>query len=215
MTRRRPLLQRIYLSILSRRAEHYGRLRVSTTISRRETEKVAIAKVFAALDLLREVSPQQLERMARLVNGITVARLPINLAAWYPDLGAVALDRDFVLDPDTSTARIASLIIHELTHARLEAAGFRQATLAPERSERICYLAERNFIARLPQSHSPQQLAELNQRYFDALPWYFSDASVARRRAEWRSKQPVWRRVAYDALRAARRGISTRLPNER
>jgi hypothetical protein len=145
--------------------------------------------------------------MAHLVNGITVARLPINLAAWYPDLGAVALDRDFVLDPDTSTARIASLLIHELTHARLDAAGFRQATLAPERYERICYLAERNFIARLPQSHSPQQLAELNQRYFDALPWYFSDASVARRMAEWRSKQPVWWRVAYDALRAARRGV--------
>jgi hypothetical protein len=163
-------------------------------------EKVAVSKVCAALDLLYEVSPHQLERVARLLNGLTVTRVPVNLAAWQPDLAVAFFDRDFVLDPGTTPARVASLVIHELTHARLEAAGFRQATLEAERYERICYLAERNFIARLPRSHSQQALAELNQRYIDSLPWYFSESAIARRRADWRARQPTWRRIVYDVL---------------
>jgi hypothetical protein len=174
---------------------------LSTVFLAGEAEKVAITKVTAALELIHDVWPQQLERVRRLLIGVTVARLPVNLGAWYPDLGAAVLDRDFVLDPTIAPERIASLLIHELTHARLEAAGFRQATLPAERYERVCYLAERNFIARLPPSSTRQELEELNQRYLDALPWYFSEDAVARRRAEWRAKQPIWRRIGYDVLR--------------
>ncbi len=85
------------------------------------------------------------------------------------------LDRDFVFAKDTTPERLASVIVHELTHARLGRAGFEYGNMTRVRLERVCVLAERNFIARLPPSAERIRLEVLNGRYFRAGPDYWSE----------------------------------------
>jgi hypothetical protein len=59
------------------------------------------------------------------VHNIAITRLAAALGRWQHNLRAALLDRDFVLASETTPQRIASVIVHELTHARLERAGFR------------------------------------------------------------------------------------------
>jgi hypothetical protein len=128
------------------------------------------------------------------------------LFAWCADrhvhrgVRVALLDRDFVLAGDTTPERLASVIIHEMTHARLERAGVQYVGTNRARSERVCALAERNFIARLPPSAERGRLEKLNAQYLAIRPDFWTDASFAERLATWRKRQPIWRRTVHDLL---------------
>jgi hypothetical protein len=208
-----PLLQRLYHSTGEWHL-HRG-VRVMTTIAADGAAQRALAKVFAALDVLATSAPRQIDRLPSLLHSLAVARLPGALGQWRRDLRVALLDRDFVLDPKTSPEYVASIIVHELTHARLERAGFQVTETTRLRHERICCLAERNFLARLPQTDERRRLESVNLRYLQAPPDFWSPEASALRVAAWRLRQPAWLRLAYDVAEFLRCGHRAALSNER
>jgi hypothetical protein len=199
--RRQPgtWIQRIYLRVQDWR-EHHG-VRVSVTTTDDAVEGAAFAKVFAALDILRDTVPAQLERLPRMMHGLTIARLREAVGAWRSDLGICLLDETFVVKVDTTPHDVASTIVHELTHARLERVGFHYSGLARARCERVCFLAERNFALLLPASEERERLAERTAQYLAMDPDYWSDEQVEARRAA----RPMWERVVYRIGQLTRR----------
>lgn len=193
---------------------HLG-VRVSTTIFDESEANRAIARVFAALDVLHAHAPQQLALILRVVHGLTVTRLAAARGQWRRDVRAALLDRDFVLAPDTTPKGLASVIVHELMHARLERAGFQPDDSNRARIERICCTASRNYIGRLPDDAERQALHRLNDRYLTAPDIFWSDTGEAERIVVWRARQPIWRRILYDLGELARRARGLTPSNDR
>lgn len=193
---------------------HRG-VRVTATILDDALNELALARVFAALDVLHAHCPAQLKRIPILLHSLAVTRLVAALGSWRSDLQAALLDRDFILAPDTTPEMIAAVIVHELTHARLERAGLRTTPETRARCERICCLAERNYIARLPDASERQRLEEWNERYLAAAPEFWSDAAMSARAALWRSELAPWRRIGYDLAGFIRRVCRTALLDKR
>jgi hypothetical protein len=134
------------------------------------------------------------------VHSITVATVVGAAGCWRRDLRAILIDQRFVLASGTTLEDLAALIVHELTHARLERAGFEYVTSARARIERICMLAERNFIARLPASRERERLERRNGRQRSTQTNYWTDAAFAARHAAWKARQPMWRRALLDTV---------------
>src|SRR5260221_14466382 len=67
----------------------------------------------------------------------------------------------------------AAAIIHELTHARLDALGFDYREERRARIERICFRASRRFLERLPASHSRTAVLDEIEEFlsFDSGVW--------------------------------------------
>ena len=178
---------------------HLG-VRLVLPMLRSAVKDKLLSKLLAALDVLQAVSPQQLERLPKMVHSIAVAPARGAAACWRRDLRAILIDPEFVLGPTVTPELLASVIIHELTHARLERAGFEYVVKARPRIERICLLAERNFIARLPVSTERKRLERIIARDLKMRVNHWTNAAYAARFTEWRSKQPLWRRVILDVV---------------
>jgi hypothetical protein len=91
------------------------------------------------------------------------------------------LDERFVADPATSVERIASAIVHEATHARLERYGIGYDEDRRARIEAICFRRELAFAARLPDSSGLQQVIAEYLDWYPANPDYFRDAPAIER----------------------------------
>ena len=89
------------------------------------------------------------------------------------------LNEVFVRDEETSVAQIASVIVHETTHARLMRFGFGYEEPKRVRIEHICFSAQRAFVRRLPNADELLTEIEETKSYFDEA--YFSDAGRATR----------------------------------
>ena len=184
-------------------------IRVSATAQNEVREAEAIKKVFAALAVLRVASPHQVMRLRVLTLGLTVRPLEDALGEWQRALGVCFLDEDFVLSDDTSAADVASVIVHEVTHARLESLGFGYEGKSRARVERLCFLAERNFALRLAQSDERDHLLVKNSRYLDMSASFWSDEEVNKRAAAHRAARPLWLRLSQDLLRVISRNPRT------
>ena len=206
------LLLRIY-----RRTDwHVHRcVRLSAPIARRTRHEEALAKTCAALDVLYAVAPRQLEWLPDAVHSITVASVVGAAGCWRRDLRAILIDQGFALAPGTTPEDLASLIVHELAHARLERAGFEYVTSARARIERICILAERNFVARLPASRTRERLERRIIRGLSTRADYWTDAAFEARKAAWKARQPVWRRALLDMLSVLHQAHGAALSNDR
>ena len=108
--------------------------------------------------------------------------IPNVRANYEPSLNACKLDERYVLLETTTLQRIASSIVHEATHARLERWGISYDDVkARSRIEAICLRRELNFIAKLPHSEP------LREEIARTLEWcvtdhdYFSDVSFQQR----------------------------------
>jgi hypothetical protein len=95
---------------------------------------------------------------------------------------ACVLDERFVLHETTTLERIASTIVHEATHAKLDRRGISyDCEKERPRIEAICLRRELNFIAKL--THGEQ----LRDEFARTLEWvagehdYFSDLSFQQR----------------------------------
>ena len=178
-------------------------MRVSTTTFDSSIEQHVLAKVFAALDVLQAVAPVQLERIPILMLGLTVIPLGVVAAEWNSKLGMCMLDQAFVAAPDTSTERLASVLVHELTHARLAYAGFVCDGRTRARIERICHLAERNFLLRLPPSNERSSIQRITAAWLEMDPAFWSDEQVEERLQEMVTSWPFWRRALWRVVRLA------------
>jgi len=195
-------IQRIYVRTGGWR-EHAG-VRVSATSSNESIEDKAIESVFAALDVLRDTAPQQLERIPILTLGLTIAPLDDALGQWRSDLGVCLLNERFVVARETTSPELASTIVHELTHARLEHVGFRSADATRARIERICFLAQRNFVLSLPPSDERSRLEGIIAGYLAMDPEFWSDEQLAVRVRDRVASWPFWHRALWNVGSIAR-----------
>ena len=78
-------------------------------------------------------------RIRRDLKRIWVFLVPDGLAEYKHALGACVLDERFVTNPETTIERIASVIVHEATHARMERCGIGYAEDQRARIEAVCF----------------------------------------------------------------------------
>jgi hypothetical protein len=115
---------------------------------------------------------------------VWISLLPDGLAEYNHSLKACLLDERFVADSATSVERIASVIVHEATHAKLERCGIAYSEDQRARIEAICFRRELALAVRLPDGAKLQQdIAEYLDWYLDN-PDYFRDAQVFERHTD-------------------------------
>jgi hypothetical protein len=143
-----------------------------------------LQRVEDALRLVKCHAPLHYSRIIRHLQRIWVRLIPNALAHYDLSLNACALDKRYVLAEATTVERIASSIVHEATHARLERWGVRYDEKVRARIEAICLRRELDFLSRL------QNTEALRDEIARTLEWcagdhdWFSNASFARRADE-------------------------------
>jgi len=118
-----------------------------------------VQRLDEALALIEQYQPWRLAHMKRDLDHFRVVRYACR-GAYFPDSRACMVELTFLARRDIGPATVASTIVHEGMHARIQrysAIGTRQATANPEtsewdraREERICRRAELEFGQSLP-----------------------------------------------------------------
>lgn len=170
----------------------------------------AILRVHAALDVLLAVAPAQHARLPQCMHGILVRRLEGLRGAWPTTLRICYLDLGFVMAPATTPAMIASVLVHELMHARLYRAQIPYTAATRARVERVCALASRNFERLLPDPVERAHLQEITRRYLELDPSYWSDEAMYARDRAWRAAKSWRGRMWQDATAAIGRWVRPR-----
>ena len=109
-----------------------------------------VARLDEALALIEQYQPWRLAHLRRDLGAIHVVRFPCR-GAWIPDEGACVTELTFLARRDISAAPVASSIIHEGMHARVDRMGVSRYARDRAREERLCRRAELEFGLSLPQ----------------------------------------------------------------
>jgi len=140
-----------------------------------------LRRVEDALQLIKRHDPLNYLRVTRNLDKIWVHLIPSAEAHYERTLNACVLDERYLLKEEMTLDRIASTIVHEATHARLERWGIVYEEESRYRIESICLRRELNFLTKLPDSeHLKEEIAR-------ALEWcatdrdHLSDASFRER----------------------------------
>jgi hypothetical protein len=110
-----------------------------------------MTRTCAALNLIAEFDPRQLDRLRRLTAGVIIFDDTGPLGEWMREPRLIRLNEAYVAAPATMDSEVAATIVHEVTHAWLEARGFAYRLEHRRRIEAICYRAEAAFARRLPE----------------------------------------------------------------
>jgi hypothetical protein len=108
-----------------------------------------IARLDEALALIERYQPWRLAHLRRDLDAIQVVRFPCR-GAWIPDDGACVTELTFLARRDITAAPVASSIVHEGMHARVDRMGVSRAARDRAREERLCRRAELEFGLSLP-----------------------------------------------------------------
>ena len=125
-----------------------------------------------ALGLIGRYQPWRLKHLQRDLDAIHVVRFPCR-GAWIPDKGACVTELTFLNRRDITAAPVASSIIHEGIHARVDRMGVSRYARDRAREERLCRRAELDFGRALP----PELGAPVVQRALESLA--LADQEVA------------------------------------
>lgn len=135
-----------------------------------------LTRVEDALLLIKQHSPLDYARITRELERIWVDLVLYGLGEYRHSLRACILDERYVADSETTVGHIASTIVHEATHARLERYGIEYEERRRARIEAICFRRERAFAARLPDSAELEDGIARYLEWYQANPEQFSDA---------------------------------------
>ena len=111
--------------------------------------KPAIQRIEDALRLVERCAPLHYRRIKSNLARIWVHLVPHGAGCYLHSLNACLLDERIVASETTTVEWIASAIVHEATHARLEKLGIRYDEAARQRIERICARRELDFARHL------------------------------------------------------------------
>ena len=125
-----------------------------------------------ALGLIEQYQPWRLRHLRRDVDAIHVVRFPCR-GAWIAEQGACVTELTFLARRDITAGPVASSIIHEGMHARVDRMGVSRSHRDRAREERLCRRAELEFGESLP----PELGAPVIQRALDSLA--LADQEVA------------------------------------
>jgi len=111
--------------------------------------KPAIQRIEDALRLIERCAPLHYRRIKKNLARIWVHLVPHGAGCYLHSLNACLLDERIVASETTTVEWIASAIVHEATHARLEKLGIRYDEAVRQRIERICARRELDFARHL------------------------------------------------------------------
>jgi len=118
---------------------------IKVAVFRKETAAI-LDKVEAALALVLRHDRRAMQVLQRQTNGIFVfGTHGGTYAEWDRDAKMVMLHPEYVSAPVTSTLHLASVLVHEATHAWLENLGFHYALERRRRIEAICFKRQLRF----------------------------------------------------------------------
>ncbi len=137
------------------------------------TEDV-LSRLDEALALIERHQPWRLSHLRRDLNRIRVVRFPCR-GAWIPEEGSCVTELTFLARRDITAAPVASSIIHEGMHARVDRMGVSRYARDRAREERLCRRAELEFGESLP----PELGAPVVQRAVESLTLADSDVAPA------------------------------------
>jgi hypothetical protein len=109
----------------------------------------AIQRIEDALRLIERCAPLHYRRVKNHLSRIWVHLVPHGAGCYLHSLNACMLDERTVTSETTTVEWIASAIVHEATHARLEKLGIRYEEAVRQRIERTCALRELDFARHL------------------------------------------------------------------
>ncbi|KIU45225.1 MULTISPECIES: hypothetical protein [Bradyrhizobium] len=149
--------------------------------SRENKPYPGLRRVEQALQLIKDSDPLNYARVVRSLDRVWVDLIPASVALYDSSLNACVIDERHVVDPATTLERIASTIIHEATHARLEGWGIAYVERDRSRIEAICQRRELKFLARLPESEALREEIAWSIEWYDSNVDDLSDASFRHR----------------------------------
>ena len=156
-----------------------------------------VERLRAALSLIKSYDPLRYHRLTRDLKRIWATPLHGPRACFYYRLDACSLNPQYVLAEWMTPELLAATIVHEATHARLWAMGFRYEEEARHRIEAICVRRELVFSGKLPHGQQVRDRAEeALTRY--CTPTSLSNAAFAKSRDDYameelrRSGAPEW-----------------------
>ena len=108
-----------------------------------------LARLGDALDLIDWYQPWRLRHLERDLVQFRVARFPCR-GAYFPDERTCMTELTFLARRDISAATVASSVVHEGIHARVDLMGVDRESRDRAREERLCRRAELEFGHSLP-----------------------------------------------------------------
>lgn len=144
----------------------------------------AIQRIEDALRLIESSAPLHYRRIKNNLARIWVQLVPHGAGCYLHSLNACLLDARIVNSETTTVEWIASVIVHEATHARLEKLGIRYHEAVRQRIERICARRELDFARHLSGVDALQQeilwrLDQENASYTNEKMWEKTDQGNA------------------------------------
>jgi hypothetical protein len=124
------------------------RVRVENTRPDIATRDV-LERLDDALDLIERYAAARFRHLRRDLREIAVVRFPCR-GAYFPDERVVVAELTFLARRDITAAPVASSILHEGIHARIDCMGVQREGRDRAREERICRRAELAFGESLP-----------------------------------------------------------------
>jgi hypothetical protein len=108
-----------------------------------------LARLSDALRLLARFDPLRLARLKADLAGIGVWPLGTAAGAFFPETGLCVVDRS-VFARGAGALAVATILVHEATHARVARAGVAYSKPHRSRIEALCKEAELAFLLRVP-----------------------------------------------------------------
>ena len=102
-----------------------------------------------ALDLIDRYQPWRLRHLERDLIQFRVARFPCR-GAYFPDERSCMTELTFLARRDITAATVASSVLHEGIHARVDRMGVDRAARNRAKEERLCRRGELEFGRSLP-----------------------------------------------------------------
>lgn len=157
--------------------------------------ELVFRRLDAALALIEQYQPDTFARMSQDFSRIHVVRYPCR-AAFFPDSRVCVIELTFTVNPEFTEAQIASSIVHEAMHARVNAMGISDPAQRPD-EERLCRQAELEFGLAIPNGEA------IVQRALESLQ--LGDADVAPV-IDWQQAQQAIAEADARAAASANRG---------
>lgn len=140
-----------------------------------------LTRIERALLLVKQHNPLHYSRIINDLDRVWIFLLSHGRAEYNHSLKACVLDERYVTNSATSVEQIASTIVHEATHARLERCRIAYNEDQRARIEAVCFRRELAFAVRLPDSAQLQEDRARDLNWYQANPDYFCDAQFLER----------------------------------
>ncbi len=142
-----------------------------------------LQRLDGALDLIARYQPWRFRRLQHDCAQILVQRYPCR-AAYDPQSRTCLIELTFLDNPNFSEAQIASSVVHEAMHARLDRMGVHVREEQKSREERLCRRAELEFGLAVPNGEPVVERALASLALADEEVAPVIDWMEARRRVE-------------------------------